>query len=145
MREIVAPGMSERGLLAAYYECVGNLGVPSPPSESVAFVTTSRGPVDFRFVARDRPIGDGELVVLSPGALYAGYEADVGTAVLAGATAPRGAGPLAERCRRASNCCSRSATRERPVPTSTARGSSSESPFLRSSWRTASAWGWSRP
>jgi len=100
MRERVEPGTSERRLLAAYYECIGNLGVPAPPSESVAFATPSRGPVDFRFVARDRPIGDGELVVLSPGALYAGYEADVGATVLAGATAPRGAGALAERCRR---------------------------------------------
>ncbi len=100
MRERVAPGVSERGLLAAYYECIGSMGVPAPPSESVAFATSSRGPVDFRFVARDRPIGDGELVVLSPGALYAGYEADVGTTVLAGATAPLGTGPLAERCRR---------------------------------------------
>ena len=35
MRECVEPGVSERGLLAAYYECIGNLGVPAPPSESV--------------------------------------------------------------------------------------------------------------
>ena len=100
MRERVEPGVSERGLLAAYYECIGGLGVPAPPSESVAFATPGRGAVDFRFIARDRPIGDGELVVLSPGALYAGYEADVGTTVLAGSTAPLGAGSLAERCQR---------------------------------------------
>ena len=100
MRECVEPGVSERGLLAAYYECIGNLGVPAPPSESVAFATPNRGAVDFRFVARDRSIGDGELVVLSPGALYAGYEADVATTVLAGSTAPRGASLLAVRCRR---------------------------------------------
>ena len=100
MRERVAPGVSERGLLGAYYECIASMGVPAPPSESVVFATSSRGPVDFRFSARDRPLGDGELVVLSPGALYAGYEADVGTTVLAGATAPLGAGPLTERCRR---------------------------------------------
>ena len=39
-------------------------------------------------------LADGELVVLFPGALYAGYEADVGTTVLAGSTAPRGASVL---------------------------------------------------
>ncbi len=100
LREQVGPGVSERQLLAAYYACIGSLGVPAPSSESVAFATPNRGPVDVRYVARDRPIGDGELVVLCPGALYAGYEADVGTTVLAGSTAPPGAGALAGRCRR---------------------------------------------
>jgi Xaa-Pro aminopeptidase len=100
LRERVEPGVSERGLLATYYESIGNLGVPAPPSESVAFATPTRGAVDFRFLARERPIGDGELVVLCPGALYAGYEAGVGTTVLAGSTPPPGAGSLAERCRR---------------------------------------------
>jgi Xaa-Pro aminopeptidase len=100
LRARVEPGVSERQLVAAYYECIAGLGVPTPPSESVAFATPSRGTVSFRVVPADRRVGDGELVVLCPGALYAGYEADVGTTVLAGATAPDGAGPLAERCRR---------------------------------------------
>jgi Xaa-Pro aminopeptidase len=39
------------------------------------------------------------LVVLAPGALYAGYEADVGATVLAGSTPPAGGASLAERCR----------------------------------------------
>jgi Xaa-Pro aminopeptidase len=99
LRDHVEPGVSERELLAVYYDCIGRLGVPAPPSESVAFATPSRGTVRFRVVARHRSVGDGELVTLSPGALYAGYEADVGTTVLAGVTAPVGAGPLAERCR----------------------------------------------
>lgn len=100
LRARVRPGVSERRLLAAYYECIGRLGVPAPASESVAFATPNRGEVEFRLVARERPLGDGELVVLSPGALFAGYEADVGATVLAGTTAPPGAGALAERCRR---------------------------------------------
>jgi Xaa-Pro aminopeptidase len=99
LRERVEPGVSERELLAAYYECIGNLSVPAPSSESVAFATPSRGTVRFHVLARDRPVGDGELVVLSPGALYAGYEADVCTTVLAGVTAPTGTGSLGERCR----------------------------------------------
>jgi Xaa-Pro aminopeptidase len=100
LRARVEPGVSERQLVAAYYDCIGSLGVPAPPTESVAFATPSRGTVSFRFVPGDRRVGDGELVVLCPGALYAGYEAEVGTTVLAGGTAPHGAGALAERCRR---------------------------------------------
>lgn len=100
VREHVRPGVSERGLLASYYEGIGRLGVPAPSSESVAFATPLRGEAVFRFVARDRPVGDGELVVVTPGALFAGYEADVGTTVLSGDTAPPGARALAERCRR---------------------------------------------
>ena len=100
MRQRVEPGVSERQLVAAYYECIGSLGVPAPPSESVAFATPTRGTVSFRFVPGDRRARDGALVVLCPGAIYAGYEADVGTTVLAGASAPQGAGALADRCRR---------------------------------------------
>jgi Xaa-Pro aminopeptidase len=97
--EHVEPGISERQLLARYYERIGNLGVPAPASESVGFATPRRGSVDFRVLASDRPIGDGELVVLCPGALFAGYEADVGTTVLAGETPPPGARTLVDRCR----------------------------------------------
>jgi Xaa-Pro aminopeptidase len=100
MRERVEPGVRERDLLAVYYEAVARLGVPAPPSESVVFATPDDGPVGYCSLARDRSVGDGELVVLTPGASYAGYEADVGTTVLAGSTPPRGADRLAERCRR---------------------------------------------
>ncbi len=99
MRQRVEPGVSERVLLAAYYEAIARSGVPAPPSESVAFATSNDGPVGYRSLARHRAVGDGELVVLTPGACYAGYEADVGTTVLSGATAPGGADRLAERCR----------------------------------------------
>jgi Xaa-Pro aminopeptidase len=99
MRGRVEPGVRERDLLAAYYECIGRLGVPAPSSESVAFATPDQGVIEFRVIAGDRPVGDGELVVLCPGALYAGYEADVGTTVLAGGPAPVDVGTLLERCR----------------------------------------------
>jgi len=134
--------VSERELLAVYYDCIGRLGVPAPPSESVAFSTSSRGAVPFRLVARDHPVGDGELVVLSPGALYAGCEADVGTTVLADATAPPGAAPLQERCRLGLDAL-----------LSACRPGASDADFLgawqqtgdrclRSSWPTASVLAW---
>lgn len=103
LRQQVAPGVSERRLLASHYGCIGRLGVPAPASESVAFATATTGAVDVHVVPRERPVGPGELVVLSPGALYAGYEADVGTTVLAGATPSPGAPALAGRCQRGLN------------------------------------------
>jgi Xaa-Pro dipeptidase len=84
------PGITERELLGIYYGHVAGLGAPTPPSESVCFATPLRGPVSFRHLASDRPVGDGELVVLAPGALYAGYEA--GLARTRGGRALRSAG-----------------------------------------------------
>ncbi len=71
-----------------------------PPSESVCFATPARGPVRFRHLASDRPIGDGELVVLAPGALYAGYESGLGRTRVAGHAGPDGTADLASRCAR---------------------------------------------
>ncbi len=89
------PGITERELLGTYLEAVASLGAPTPPSESVAFATPRQGPVRFRYLASDRPIGEGELVVLAPGALYAGYEGGVArtrTAGCAPSRQARGAG-----------------------------------------------------
>jgi Xaa-Pro dipeptidase len=95
------PGITERALLGVYLEAVASLGAPTPPSESVVFATPRQGPVRFRYLAGDRPIGPGELVVLAPGALYAGYEGGVGRTRTAGAAPTRGAQALAGRCRHA--------------------------------------------
>jgi Xaa-Pro aminopeptidase len=93
----LAPGVTERQLLGILDERLSTLGSTAPASESVAFATPNRGPVRFRHLATDRPIGDGELVVLSPGALYAGYEGGLARTAVAGRTAPRGAADLAAR------------------------------------------------
>lgn len=98
LEEHLEPGITERELLGIYDECIARLGAPNPASESVAFATPNRGPVGFRALASERPVGDGELVVLSPGALYAGYEADLARTRLAGRTVPPGASALAARC-----------------------------------------------
>jgi Xaa-Pro dipeptidase len=100
MEEALQPGIAERELLGVYYEHVARLGVPTAPSESVCFATPLSGPVRFRYLVSDRPVGDGELVVLAPGALYAGYEAGLARTRVAGGSAPPGAADLALRCAR---------------------------------------------
>jgi len=99
MEEALAPGVTERELLGIYHERIASLGTPMPPSEGVCFATPSSGSVIFRHLASDRPIGDGELVVLAPGALYAGYESGLARTRVAGS--PRGdVAELASRCAR---------------------------------------------
>jgi Xaa-Pro dipeptidase len=98
MEEALAPGITERQLLGIYDGRIAGLGAPMPPSEGVCFATPTRGPVRFRHLASDRPIGDGELVVLAPGALYAGYESGLARTRVAGDAGPRGTADLASRC-----------------------------------------------
>lgn len=96
MAAALGPGVSERELLGVYSEHVARLGAPVPPSESVCFVAS--GAVSLGHVASDRVVGDGELVVLAPGALYAGYEAGLARTVVAGSGVGGGGSALAERC-----------------------------------------------
>jgi Xaa-Pro dipeptidase len=96
MEDALTPGISERELLGIYHERIATLGAPMPPSEGVCFATPSQGIVDFRHVATDRPIADGQLVVLAPCALYAGYEA--------GLARTRVSGPARKRPELASQC-----------------------------------------
>ena len=56
MEGALAPGITERELLAVYHERIASLGAPMPPSEDVCTLAPSS-------------------VTLAPGALYAGYEA----------------------------------------------------------------------
>jgi Xaa-Pro dipeptidase len=98
MEDALAPGITEREVLGIYDQRIASLGAPMPPSESVCFATPSHDPVGFRHVASDRPIGEGELVVLAPGALYAGYEAGLARTRVAGRTGPPGTARLASVC-----------------------------------------------
>ena len=99
MEAALVPGITERKLLGIYDERIASLGAPMPPSEGVCFATPASGPVRFRHVASDRPVADGELVVLAPGALYAGYEAGLARTRIAG-SGDRGVEELASRCAR---------------------------------------------
>jgi Xaa-Pro aminopeptidase len=103
LEDALEPGISERHLLGVYVETVAALGAPTPPSESVVFATPRVGPVHYRYLAGDRIITRGELVVLSPGALYAGYEGGVARTRTAGAAPSHGATALADRCHRATD------------------------------------------
>ncbi|ODR20195.1 M24 family metallopeptidase [Mycobacterium gordonae] len=97
MSAALGPGVTERELLGVNSEHVAWLGAPVPPSESVCFVAS--GAVAFRHVASDRVVAEGDLVVLAPGALYAGYEAGLARTVVAGSGGLGGVGSaLAERC-----------------------------------------------
>lgn len=69
------PGVSERELVGQYVEHLSRLGAPTPPSEAAVLVTPRRGPVRPPGVASSRTATGGDLVVLNPGAMYAGYEA----------------------------------------------------------------------
>jgi Xaa-Pro dipeptidase len=100
LEDALQPGITERELLGVYYERVASMGAPIAPSEAVCFATPRCGPVRFRNLASERPIGDGELVVLAPGALYAGYEAGLARTRVAGRSAPLGTAELTTRCAR---------------------------------------------
>jgi Xaa-Pro dipeptidase len=101
LEEALRPGITERALLGAYVEAVARLGAPTPPTESVVFATPRQGPVRFRYLTGDRTIAQGELVVLAPGALYAGYEGGLARTRTAGGAPSRQAAALADRCHRA--------------------------------------------
>ena len=98
MEDALVPGITERELLGIYDEKIASLGAPTPPSESVCFATPTSGPVTFRHLASERPVGDGELVVLAPGALYAGYEAGLARTRVAGGSGPAGERPGVKMC-----------------------------------------------
>jgi Xaa-Pro aminopeptidase len=100
VEDALEPGITELQLLGVYYETVARLGAPIAPSESVCFATPKHGPIHFRYLASDRPIEDGELVVIAPGALYAGYEAGLACTRVAGSSGLKGAAQLAARCAR---------------------------------------------
>ncbi|MCU1373756.1 MAG: Xaa-Pro aminopeptidase [Actinomycetia bacterium] len=94
----LAPGVTERQLLGTHLEHIAALGSPTPPTEGVVCITPRHEPVALRRIATDRALAPGELVVLDPGALFAGYEGGVGrTWPLGPPTADQR--ELAARCR----------------------------------------------
>jgi Xaa-Pro dipeptidase len=107
LEDALVPATTERELLGVFDEVIARVGVPTPASESVALATAKKGPVSFRQLVTDRPIGAGDLVVLSPSVLYAGYEGGLARTRLAGhgsdTNANQDAANLATRCRAAQN------------------------------------------
>ena len=98
MDDAVEPGATERDLMRAYLVAISRLGCMQPPTEGVACATPRSGPVTLRRLASNRQLGPGQLVVLNPSALYAGYEGGVGRTVAVGDVSPPAA-RLAARAR----------------------------------------------
>lgn len=94
MVRALRPGVTERQLVGAYVAAVARLGMTCPPSEGVAWVTSGAGAgARPRRVATDRPLAEGDVVALHPGAFYAGYEASIGRTRRVGGAVD---GPLAD-------------------------------------------------
>jgi Xaa-Pro aminopeptidase len=101
MEGVLAPGVTERDLLAAYLAAIAAAGAPTPPSEGVACATPTHGPVALRRIARREPIEAGQLVALDAGGFFRGYEGGLGRTRAAGGTPSRHQAELAARCRAA--------------------------------------------
>jgi Xaa-Pro aminopeptidase len=101
LTEALVPGMTERELAGVFAERVAGLGVPVLASDSVACATEQQGTVRLRHLATDRPVQRGQLVALTPGVLFAGYEGGLGRTFVAGEPADVTAQhrELADRCR----------------------------------------------
>jgi len=80
----VAPGVSERELLAVYLGRLGELGVPTPPTEGIVCAWSPDESPVLRRVATDRRLAVGDRVVLDVAANVAAYEGGVGTTVVVG-------------------------------------------------------------
>jgi len=104
--EALRPGITEGQLMGVHAAALARLGLPTPPIEAAACLTPvpGGGPGRLRRLVSDRPAEAGQMVVLTAGALYAGYEATLSRTWLVGAGGggrsgdaggPIGAGPVA--------------------------------------------------
>ncbi len=91
------PGVPERVLLGTFERRACELGTTTPVAQGGFCVQPlKQGPgagPPLRQMASDRPIQAGELVTMSGGILYAGYESDVGRTWLCGSPAAGGPSP----------------------------------------------------
>lgn len=75
--DAVAPGVRERNLAGRFLEAMARLGVTTPSTEGTFCVTPRTRDGDslpLRLVSTQRPLEPGDLVALSGGVLYSGYE-----------------------------------------------------------------------
>ena len=91
--EALRPGVTERQLMGVHAAALARLGLPTPPIEAAACVMPAEGgapegqggPGRLRRLVSDRAARAGQMVVLTAGALYAGYEATLSRTWLVGA------------------------------------------------------------
>jgi Xaa-Pro aminopeptidase len=82
---VLAPGITERELTAAFMEAMANAGVTTPSTQDVAWITSREHP--WRRATRDVPIATGDLVAFEAGVLSGGYVGEVGwTHIIGGST-----------------------------------------------------------
>ncbi len=82
MVSALRPGVRERELVGVFDERIASLGVTTPALEGICCVVGADG--QMRQVPGDRILAAGDVIVLSPGALYAGYEGGLGRTWIVG-------------------------------------------------------------
>ncbi len=80
----VAPGVTERELLAIYLGRLGELGAPTPPTEGIVCAWSPDESPVLRRVATHRRLAVGDRVVVDVAANVAAYEGGIGTTVVVG-------------------------------------------------------------
>ena len=68
-------GITERRLTAAFMEEMARAGVTTPSTQDVARITSTEHP--WRRAGRERPLAEGDLVVLGGGVVRAGYTGEL--------------------------------------------------------------------
>jgi Xaa-Pro aminopeptidase len=90
MIDALHPGITERQLLGVLLERLASLGVPTPPTEGVVSIGSP-----LRRIPTERAVATGDVVVLDPGAMFAGYEGGVGRTWVVGDATDRHRGAAA--------------------------------------------------
>ena len=95
--EALRPGVTERQLMGVHAAALARLGLPTPPIEAAACLMPAvgggpGGPGRLRRLVSDRAAQAGQMVALTAGAIYAGYEATLSRTWLVGAGGGGGGG-----------------------------------------------------
>ncbi|HUZ44090.1 MAG TPA: M24 family metallopeptidase [Acidimicrobiales bacterium] len=84
--EALRPGITERQLMGVHAAALARLGLPTPPIEAAASLMPGADgkPTALRRLVSDQAAEAGQMVALTAGALYAGYEATLSRTWLVG-------------------------------------------------------------
>jgi len=93
MAQELRPGVTTRRLAARYSERLGQLGVTVVPDGLIACRTAGRLCGDVE----DGPLGEGELVSLSPSVTYGGYDATLARTLVVGGSPTAAVAKLRDR------------------------------------------------
>ena len=82
----LAPGITERQLTGAFMGAMASLGVTTPSTQDVAWITSRERP--WRGARRDEPAKPGDLVAFDAGVIHDGYVGEVGRTHVVGDELP---------------------------------------------------------